>query len=259
LSETKTEAVVQSKGMYDYSIQQQLAQEQKKESHQRGVFLIIITIAAIITFTSGFQFFRRKRARDLLALRRAQESYIGAKDELARLQDEVSFLKENLPPIERTGSLLNEKEVLRQKLLNQIASSMEEMGLSFNYENDEAGLMTSEIVQTFKQISKPYKTKENGGQKIMPARAFSEDEWEELVAVIKKYHYGLYYYITIKHKLPKKQFKVCILSRLHFGNQEMATLMGTSFSNISNLRGKVAINLFGIKDLTLLDNLLPNI
>ena len=261
LKETKSTAIVQTIGMYDYNRQLSIARAQENKARLRGIGIVIISLVAFLFFSTITLYYRRRKHNDQIALLHARESYIEAKNELARLQYEVSFLKDNLPQKEETEILLNKKEELRQKLLNQISCSLEELGLTAAYNKDEVELMNSDIVKLFKQIAIPHTIKEDGKSKIRQEepRPFVDSEWEELVNAVKKYHYGLYYLITVKHKLPKQQFRVCILSRLHFSNQEMANLMNKSFSNISNFRSKVAKRLLGINDHSLLDEILPDI
>lgn len=259
IENTQTYAITQVKGLYDYNRQQRIAQKQKAKAHRRGLLMIVITLIALISFASILFYYRRKRRADRLALLSAQNSYIEAKKKLERLQKEISYLRKQLPLQKETENLLNEKESVRQHLLSQIQSSRAEIGLVGSYENDETDLMNTDIVLLFKQIANPHTVRENAKIWQESSRPFTDSEWEGLVKAIEKYHYNLYYFITAKHRLPKRQFKVCILSRLYFSNQEMAVLMNTSFSNISNLRSKVAKALFGIKDLSLLDEMLRNI
>ncbi|MBQ9285139.1 MAG: hypothetical protein IJ209_02485 [Bacteroidaceae bacterium] len=256
IEDTHTFAITQVKGLYDYNRQQRIAQKQRAKARRKGLLMMGLTLITFTSFASILFYNRKKRRADRLALLSAQNSYIEAKKNLDRLQKDISYLREKLPSQKETVDLLNEKESLRQHMLSQIQSFWEEIGLEGSYNNDETELMNTEIVQLFKQIANPHTVRENAKIWQESSRPFTDGEWEGLVKEIQKYHHNLYYFITVKHKLPKRQFKVCILSRLFFSNQEMAVLMNTSFSNISNLRSKIANALFAIKDLSLLDEML---
>ena len=259
LEDTHTYAITQAEALFDYSQQQEIAQKQNIKARRRGIVIVCITIISMLSFLLITLYYQKKRKKGLQALLMARNSYIEAKKELGKLQQEITYLKQNLPIQKETEDLLDEKETIRQELLVQMTASRTEMGIDNAYAKDEKSLMNSAIVNQFKQMANPHTVRENGKVCHKSPRPFTDDEWDELVEEIKKYHYGLYYFITVKHKLPKRQFKVCILTRLYFSNQEMAALMNTSFSNISNLRSKVTYALFGSKDLSLLDDLLRDI
>ena len=124
-------------------------------------------------------------------------------------------------------------------------------------DNDEEGLMNAAIVQQLRAICHIQTVKENGIIRTVNPRACTSSEWQELFSTIKKMHYSLYYLITMEKPLPKLQYRVSVLSRLHFNTNEMASLIGTSDQNVSNARSRAVKRLFDSNDTTLLDSRLP--
>ena len=252
LKETKTSAIALYEGMYDYSRQQQIADEQKQKAQHRGSIIILM----ILIGASGFIYFWRKRNAQEYKFHQAILSYIQAQKEIHRLSDEIALLNRHLPKQEESIALLKEKEDRILQLENMVERYKEILGREIP-QNDEEGLMDSDIVKHFRNISHIHSYKESGVIHTIQPRACNIPEWQELLIAIQKYHYSFYYLITIDKKLPKLQHKVCILSRLGFKTNEMAILLGTSEQNISNARSRATQKLFNSSDTSLLDNKLP--
>ena len=252
LKETKTSAIALYEGMYDYSQQQLIADEQKQKAQRRGIIIILM----ILIGTSGFIYFRRKRNAQEYKLHQTIHSYIQAQKEIERLNNEIILLNRHLPKQEKSIALLKDKENHILQLENMVERYKEILGREIP-KNDEESLMYSDIVKHFRNISHIQSYKERGVIHTIQPRACNIPEWQELLIAIQKYHYSFYYLITIDKKLPKLQHKVCILSRLGFKTNEMASLLGTSEQNISNARSRATQKLFNSSDTSLLDNKLP--
>ena len=252
LKQTKTSAIALSEGMYDYSLQQQIAQEQELKAQRRGTLIILILIIG----AAGFIYFRRKRKAQEYELHQTTLSYIQARKEMDRLNDEIALLRRHLPRQEESVALLKDKENRILQLENMVECYKEKLGREIP-QNDEESLMHSDIVKHFRNLCHLHSYKEKSIVHTIQPRTCNISEWKKLLSEIQKYHFSFYYLITIDKKLPKLQHKVCILSRLGFKTYEMAILLGTSEQNISNARSRAAQKLFNSSDTSLLDINLP--
>ena len=253
IADTKIEAVTQAEGMYDYHRHEQIAQKERQRAQKARVILICVLTFVCIACAVIYALYYRKKRREQRKLLFLNNALHLAKDDLAKAYNELSYLRQNLPEKEQTEALLQEKEQRIQTLEAEIEEYQSQLGY-INAKTDENALMGTSIVQLLKDISHSRTQKdENGLIQVVHPRACTDDEWKELLNVIQQYHSNLFTYTTEKHKLPKQQFKVCILSRLYFETQEIAVLLGTSPQTISNTRKKIAKKLFDLDDLSLLN------
>ncbi len=238
--------------MYDYHRHERFAQELEKKAHRRNQAIILL--CGIVTI--GLTIIRHIKKEKEREIHQITLSYLQAKKEIECQKDEIITLKNSQSTQEEIKTLLKEKEKRIIELENQKEIFIEKLGREIP-NNDEEGLMGSNIVLHFKEICNIHSYKENGIIHTCQPRTFETQEWEELLAVVKKYHYSFYYYISFEQKLPKLLIKVCVLSRLGFTTNEMATLIGTSVQSVSNARRRAAERLFNSPDTTLLDTRLP--
>ena len=253
LIETPNDAIVLAESMYDYSRQQRIAEKRKKEATRRGRIILFLLLLGGI----GYWNFRRITKKRDMEFHNTTRSYLQALQEIEKLNQDITFLRSHAK--EDTKELLQEKEDRIDQLEGLIERYRERLGQTLPA-NDNEALMKSAIVQLFRDICHIRSYKEHGSSKvnIIAPRACESEEWHELIDAIKRYHYSFYYLITIEKKLPKLQYKVCVLSRLGFITNEMAILLGTSEQNVSNARSRAVRRLFDSNDTTLLDTLLPN-
>ena len=252
LEDTHTYAITQAKGLYDYNRQQSLAEKRKKEATRRGRIILFLLLLGCFSYW----YVRRITKKREMALQNTTHNYLQAIEEIRKLNQDIAFLKGHTR--EESKELLQEKEERINQLEGLIERYKEKLGQTLPA-NDNEALMKSDIVQLFRDISHIRSYKESGSSKInvIDPRACESEEWQDLIDAIKRYHYSFYYLITIEKKLPKLQYKVCVLSRLGFITNEMATLLKTTEQNVSNARSRAVKRLFDSNDTTLLDKLLP--
>ena len=206
LSETPNDAIVLAESMYDYSREQRIAEKRNKEATRRGrIILCLILLVGI-----GYWNLRRIAKKKEMAYQNTTRSYLLAIQEIEKLNQEISFIK--CHAIEESKELLQGKEERIDQLEGLIERYKEKLGQT-QPTNDNEALMRSDIVQLLRDISNIRSYKENGSSKInvINPRACENEEWQELIDAIKKYHYSFYYLITTEKRLPKLQFKVCVL------------------------------------------------
>lgn len=252
LRQVQSEAVVKAQRLYNYNRQQQVAREQEAKAQRRKI--MIIGLITILFFGALYYSHKRKlREKELI---QTTNSYLQAKSDLDIAKKELAFLGSQSQHLEEARTLLKSKE-LQVKRMAETLRHYEKLFTQPAKENDEEELVNSDIVRTLRRICNIQTYKENNTIKLIQPRACNEEEWQELVTTIKKYHYTLFHLITHTHHLPRLQFKVCILSRLGFTSGEISTLLGTTTQNVSNARSKATKRLFDSTDTSLLDTQLP--
>ena len=247
LQHTRQMAIAQTKGMYDYSRQEKIAQEQSVKAQQRG-YIIIGTLVLMLVLAILFAKTRKRRKLQLI---QTTNAYLQTQKEIASIQEELTFLRNHCQNLEGAQVLLKSKEAQMQQMEDMLERYKERLGYPI-CENDQEALNNAEIVQHLHEICQMQSSKENGILKVVSPRACEEAEWQELFAAIKKYHYSFYHRITTVTHLPKLQYKVCVLTRLGFTPTEMAILLDTTIQNISNARSKLVRRLFNSSETTLL-------
>ena len=74
----------------------------------------------------------------------------------------------------------------------------------------------------------------------------SDDDWHQVYMMVIEILPHLYQFISSKkHELNDKEFKICILIRLHFSPKEIANMLDVSSAYITKLRNNMMVKLFG--------------
>ena len=236
LKRTHIQSVDLAKGMYDYSLQQQLAQ---RESHRANTFRFALVMLLAVMIIVGLQFMRYSHKKS--AERRKQLAiYRKTLDDLDAARRETELLQQSLSKNDATRKLLKEKEdqigqleMIVKELQKQIGKSAETIHVQ--------RLKETGIVKKFQAIAHPHPDMAAGGN-----RCATETEWDRLTEAIRTYHPSLYLFIH-KNNLSELKYKVCILSYLGFDNAEISTLTKASLNSISNARTSLARELFNLR------------
>lgn len=70
-------------------------------------------------------------------------------------------------------------------------------------------------------------------------------EWQDIMGALELYLKDFYdNLLKEQEKLTEPEFKVCVMSRLHFVPSEVSTLLGLSQQRISNIRSTANLKLF---------------
>ena len=236
LKRTHIQSVDLAKGMYDYSLQQQLAQ---RESHRANTFRFALVMLLAVMIIVGLQFMQYSHKKS--AERRKQlATYRKTLDDLDAARRETELLQQSLSKNDATRKLLKEKEdqigqleMIVKELQKQIGKSAETIHVQ--------RLKETGIVKKFQAIAHPHPDMAAGGN-----RCATETEWDRLTEAIRTYHPSLYLFIH-KNNLSELKYKVCILSYLGFDNAEISTLTKASLNSISNARTSLARELFNLR------------
>ena len=248
LKRTHIQSIDLAKGMYDYSSQQQLAQEQKQRANTfRFAFVMLLAVMIIV----GLQFMQYSHKKS--AERRKQlATYRKTLDDLDAARRETELLQQSLSKNDATSKLLKEKEDQIGQLEMIVKELQKQIGKSAAGIHVQR-LKETGIVKKFQAIAHPHPDMAAEGN-----RCATETEWDRLTEAIRTYHPSLYLFIH-KNNLSELKYKVCILSYLGFDNAEISTLTKASLNSISNARTSLARELFNLRSVRELNRYLHEI
>ena len=230
MGQTKTTAISQTEGMYDYSIQQQMAQAQERRANS-------FKLALIAFLTIGFAIALRVR---WIAQKRKEEkkhllnTYHLALDELDKIKRETEVLRNTTSTNRETDQLLKEKVEQIEELETLVDQLKKQVGESESITIKQK-LEDTEIVKNFHSMADYH----NGNT----PRTATAKEWGTLMETIRSCHPTFYFFLQ-SHKLSDLKQKVCILSYLGFDNTAIETLTNANKGSISNARKSLAQELF---------------
>lgn len=224
LKKSRTDAVLQSSSLYNYSRLMKIATEEKYRTKMTaflGVFMLLLVLAL------GFVRYKRiqeKRKAEILCL---SKEICRSRTELDQAKHELEFFKSN------QGQAVCELENKIQSLENKIAGYKSQYN-SMKIAEKEVLLKENFIVASFKKMASP----------CLKTPKPTEKDWASLVAFFEDVLPLLNARIIEKNNLGSQELKVCVLTRLGFSNGEMQVLLGTSSQSITNTKAKVNKKLF---------------
>ena len=230
MGQTKTTAISQAEGMYDYSRQQQMAQAQERRANS-------FKLALIAFLTIGFAIALRVR---WIAKKRKEEkkhllnTYHLALDELDKIKRETEVLRNTTSTNRETDQLLKEKVEQIEELETLVDQMKKQIGETESITIKQK-LEDTEIVKNFHSMADYH----NGNT----PRTATAKEWGTLMETIRSCHPTFYFFLQ-SHKLSDLKQKVCILSYLGFDNTAIETLTNANKGSISNARKSLAQELF---------------
>ena len=224
MSTLDAQATGQAASLYDYDRNEKLASLQTKEATQvRHVLTLVIIATCVIVMLSwlGLRQLKKKKEEEskklLIQYQNSQEQASSLEKELVAAQEQFSKLK---------------------------APEREEQ------------LKNTDIVKLFSSITKPQKERHEDRLIIRPARKATDNEWEELRIAIQEHLPTFYAFITTEKSLTKQQYRICMLFRIGFTGEEIATILGTPSSRISVVKRSLNEKLFKQqKNTNFIDNL----
>ncbi len=200
MGQTKTTAISQTEGMYDYSRQQQMAQAQERRANS-------FKLALIAFLTIGFAIALRVR---WIAQKRKEEkkhllnTYHLALDELDKIKRETEVLRNATSTNRETDQLLKEKVEQIEELETLVDQLKKQVGETESITIKQK-LEDTEIVKSFHSMADYH----NGNT----PRTATAKEWGTLMETIRSCHPTFYFFLQ-SHKLSDLKQKVCILSYL---------------------------------------------
>ena len=225
-----TDEVERMHSMYDYTRNQEQAQqerdraenEEKKSNAILMVFLLFVVAAAII---ANIVYKRRKDEK---------RKYLESISALAKTQAEILLLRSHKMEYEsEIRRLIDSKE----NEVAQLNSNIEEY--------KEKAVAQKESAESLLQKSELYIDLQ---KKAGKAELLTDDDWHQIYVTVIEIFPAFYQFISSKRfELNEKEFKTCILIRLHFTPKEISNMLGVSSAYITKMRNQMMLKLFGVE------------
>lgn len=221
--------VEKTRAMYDYSRNQRIAEEAKDiaEREQRIVWAVL-TILVLLMMASAYI------AREVYKKRKEmQQAYSRKVSDLAKAQADIVRLRSLAEHTEELSTLIAEKETEMQKMADEIDSYKEKLGTQ--KESAESRLEESNV---YHELLK----------KAGKAMELTNDDWHQVNVLAIETLPNFYKLISSKKlELNDKEFKTCMLVRMHFAPKDIANMLGVSQAYITKMRNNMMPKLFGME------------
>lgn len=221
LYELRESQLQQMQAMYDYSRNQKLAKEAEYKAKQRLNTIYLIIISSCLILLSAVYIYRkniRKRNHKLLV---AQRLYKASILKLQTTKTELAHLKTLNET--KIAALIKEKEAVienLQKEINQYESIHSERNL----------------VEINKQLMDTFVYKKLAYIECHPQEKITDETWDNLEETLEGMIPSL---ANIKLKLSKKEYHICLLTRLHFSPSAISCFMQCNLPDISMSRKRM--------------------
>lgn len=221
LYELRESQLQQMQAMYDYSRNQKLAKEAEYKAKQRLNTIYLIIIGSCLILLSAVYIYRkniRKRNHKLLV---AQRLYKASILKLQTTKTELAHLK-NLNET-KIAALIKEKEAVIENLQKEINQ----------YESIHSGC---NLVEINKQLMDTFVYKKLAYIECHPQEKITDETWDNLAETLEGMIPSL---ANIKLKLSKKEYRICLLTRLHFSPSAISCFMQCNLPDISMSRKRM--------------------
>lgn len=221
LYELRESQLQQMHAMYDYSRNQKLAKEAEYKAKQRLNTIYLIIISSCLILLSAVYIYRkniRKRNHKLLV---AQRLYKASILKLQTTKTELAHLK-NLNET-KIAALIKEKEAVIENLQKEINQ----------YESIHSG---RNLVEINKQLMDTFVYKKLAYIECHPQEKITNETWDNLEETLEGMIPSL---ANIKLKLSKKEYRICLLTRLHFSPSAISCFTQCNLPDISMSRKRM--------------------
>lgn len=220
-----TQEVEMAKAMYDYSRNQEKAQQEQHRAdkeHQRLLWIVFLLVLVAMISASLIRKEKRKR-------REVRDKYDSMVSTLAQIQTDVLMLRSHETEL---SQVIREKEEKIDKLNEAIFSYQNKTGKQ--KESSEGLLLESPDYSDLR---------------VKAARGIvlSENDWQRIYVMIINSLPNFYKFITSKKfELNDKEFKTCILIRLRLSPGDIAKMLNVSPAYITKIRNSMMKKLFDL-------------
>ena len=226
LNGTQAKAVIQATSLYNYTkLQKKIDNEKSQKERTKHIILVssIAILIGIIYVGKRYEDMRKHMSKKLANL---SKDYLRTFKNLEKVREELDLLQKDSDSV----ILKKQKEIVSlQKSLQRYKIQFEQ----YNLADKKKALMTSDIVNTFKELSKP--TKKHNLPQV--------EDWKELSAIFQQ-SLPLPFEKIQKGCLSPQEFQVCILTYLGMDNIEISVLTDTTSKVICNAKQKANKKLF---------------
>lgn len=230
-AQTATHEVEQIKGMYDYSRNQMLAQQEKERADSETELRRWLVIAFLSFGICICYVILNERKKKTEALRK----YKANVSALALAQVEMVQLRSQEIEYSR---LIQSKEKQLLSLQEEIHGFQEKEQRQNESEEERLQIAENNLAQS--PLYKKLQTMSNKGQKI------TDDDWQWIYSLAIEYFPSFWEYITSKKfALNESEFNTCVLIRLHVRPVSVSVMLEVTTGYVSKLRIRLYEKLFG--------------
>lgn len=245
-----THEIEQAKAMYDYTRQQELAQQERENAarKQRIIWYIVIG-STFIVFYVLYRLYRKQKEQKKLI-----EQHLSLQAEVMQLRlhkenyDRLLLEKERLG--EQLGTTQTEIEELRvgksqlEVLIAQKEDELEQQKAKIdNYKQVKAHRDETEKQLRESSVYKMLSEKANRGEELTNA------EWKQVEHFVIDFLPEFYRFVSSReYSLTTRMYRICILTRLQFPNKAISCMLGVSAPSISQTRPIIMKKLFNTSD-----------
>ena len=252
-----TQEVEQAKAMYDYTRNQELAQQEKEkaEASLRLLWCIAIIIVLVSAAIARVFYLQGKEKRKQQA---EHEALINAHIDMQAEVMQLRLHKENYDKLLQEKELLGEQLGATQTEIEELRAAKSQLDTLItekedelekqkekltNYKNGKEHLDNTEMQLRESPVYKMLSDKASRGSKLTNA------EWKQVERFVINYLPEFYRFVSSReYALSIRMYRICILTRLQFPNKAISCMMGVSAPSISQTRPVISKKLFGESD-----------
>ena len=227
---SKAEAMLLTKSLYDYSIEKQTAEKKRKQNNRLTLYLIIsfFIILLIILF---FSYMNERRKREISELRR---EYDKATHELKDTEEILTSLRlEKAEDDDTISQILRDRDSLKTRV-----SYLEKTLLRMAGRKSDVDLSHTDIVKKFR-IAREHGT--------LGSYALTQEDWETLRKTVERIHPTFYANMHTRQVLTLKDYQICLLVKSQFGPTDINVIMGQEHSYSTKAMERLHKKVFGIE------------
>ena len=225
-NKAQSEATIQTKSLYDYSIEQQEAKEQTQRS-SRLTRLLVIATALIVAMVLLLLYYRRNKKRRFTEL---IKRYQAAVQELYEAEEDL-----NAENLKHAG----DKRLIaaHEKKITELSAQVDTLIQTIRKIESEAedyDLEKSKIVTSIMALR-------------MQGKSIRPEEWDALSKAVEERYPTFHEHMNSRQQLNETEYRVCLLLVSGFNPTDIEILMGKSNSFAAMTRKRLCIKVFGIE------------
>jgi tetratricopeptide (TPR) repeat protein len=245
-----TREIEQAKAMYDYSRQQEIAQQEREKANQkqRIIWYLVISSVLIIIYVLYRLYKKQEEQKRLI------EKHISLQTEVMQLR----LHKENYDKLLQEKDLLGKQLGTTQSEIEELRTAKSKLDLLIAQKENELEQQKIKISVFKKAKAHQHETekqlKDSSVFKLLTDKAnrgleLSETEWKQIERMVIDCLPEFYRFVSSReYALTIRMYRICILTRLQFPNKAIGCMMGVSAPSISKTRPIIYKKLFGEND-----------
>ena len=214
-----TKDVERIQAMYDYTRNQEIARKETKKAilANRKLYISLIVLLAVLLLTSWLYIARKKLIEDLQVT-----------------ATELDIIKRENCELKCDASINQQQIVENEKRIKQLERKLGRYGklIYFGIQKAENDLKKSPDYLLIQE--KAYK-----------GQIFSSEDWNAISNITNEYLPGFYDFLKSQFKMNSKEYRICLLLRIHFKAGEIANVLGVTAAYISKTSTEVLLNIYG--------------